>query len=65
MQPHHRDQLLEQIARIRTKIDDAISRAANAADNHALQGILQELKTLREQRQELEAQIGDDSAGST
>jgi hypothetical protein len=61
MQPHHRAQLIEQLASIRTKIDSGIARAARAANDRDLAQILRELKTLREQRQEIEVASRDES----
>ena len=62
MHSHERAQLLKKLTDIKTKIDDAIRRAAiaeDAKDGKVLQRIVKELRSLQAQRLALEAEYGD------
>ena len=64
MNSHERAQLLKKLTDVKTKIDDAIRRAAIAEDDKdrkLLQRIVKELRSLQAQRLALEAEY-DDSA---
>ena len=65
MHPSNRAQLLKKLASARTKIDSAIARFAVAATEQAKRPIPLELETLKQEREVIEAELGDDLPENT
>ena len=65
MPSHDRAQLLKQHFSVRRLIDNAIARAARANDEGVMAQIHLEIRTLVQERDAIEVELGDDRTGLT